>query len=135
MLRDKSDTPSNFTLKLRKHIRTRRLEDVRQLGVDRIVDFVFGSGEATYHLILEMYSQVGALHRRLAGRLAVLLAGWLAGWLAGCAAGCRMAGAAQPQPATPNSLQCNLPARTHARTRTTTSSPCAGQHRADGQQV
>jgi predicted ribosome quality control (RQC) complex YloA/Tae2 family protein len=59
MVRDKSDTPSNFTLKLRKHIRTRRLEDVRQLGVDRIVDFVFGSGEAQYHLILEMYSQVG----------------------------------------------------------------------------
>ena len=69
MVRDKSDTPSNFTLKLRKHIRTRRLEDVRQLGVDRIVDFVFGSGEATYHLILEMYSQVGALRRRLAGWL------------------------------------------------------------------
>eukprot|EP00798_Chlamydomonas_sp_ICE-L_P022484 gene22484-29610_t len=50
----KSDIPSNFTLKLRKHMRTRRLEDVRQLGVDRIVDFVFGSGEAQYHLILEI---------------------------------------------------------------------------------
>lgn len=58
LLRNKSDVPSNFTLKLRKHIRTRRLERVRQLGVDRIVDFVFGSGEATYHLIMEMYSQV-----------------------------------------------------------------------------
>lgn len=58
-MKDKSDTPSNFTLKLRKHIRTRRLEDVRQLGVDRIVDLTFGSGEATYHIILELYSQVG----------------------------------------------------------------------------
>ncbi|GAX80591.1 hypothetical protein CEUSTIGMA_g8028.t1 [Chlamydomonas eustigma] len=57
LLREKADVPSNFTLKLRKHIRTRRLEAVRQLGVDRIVDFVFGSGEGTYHLILEMYSQ------------------------------------------------------------------------------
>ena len=57
-LQEKSDVPSNFTLKLRKHVRTRRLEAVRQLGVDRVVDFVFGSGEATYHLILEMYSQV-----------------------------------------------------------------------------
>ncbi|KAF5838506.1 fibronectin-binding protein A N-terminus-domain-containing protein, partial [Dunaliella salina] len=57
LIRDKADVPSNFTLKLRKHLRTRRLEDVRQLGVDRIVDFVFGSGEATMHLILEMYSQ------------------------------------------------------------------------------
>lgn len=34
--RDKSNTPSGFTLKLRKHIRTRRLEDVRQLGYDRV---------------------------------------------------------------------------------------------------
>eukprot|EP00897_Mesotaenium_endlicherianum_P003139 jgi/Mesen1/2853/ME000174S02111 len=32
---DKSATPSGFTLKLRKHIRTRRLENVRQLGIDR----------------------------------------------------------------------------------------------------
>ncbi len=55
---DKSDTPSNFTLKLRKHLRTRRVEEVRQLGVDRVVDFVFGTGPATYHLIMEMYSQV-----------------------------------------------------------------------------
>ncbi len=56
--KEKSNTPSNFTLKLRKHLRARRLEDVRQLGVDRIVDFQFGSGEAAYHLILELYSQV-----------------------------------------------------------------------------
>lgn len=35
--RDKSNTPSGFTLKLRKHIRTRRLEDVRQLGYDRVL--------------------------------------------------------------------------------------------------
>lgn len=45
-------------MKLRKHLRTRRLEDVRQLGVDRVVDFVFGTGDNTYHLILEMYAQV-----------------------------------------------------------------------------
>jgi hypothetical protein len=56
---DKPDAPSNFTLKLRKHLRTRRLEDVRQLGVDRVVDFVFGMGENAHHLILEMYAQVG----------------------------------------------------------------------------
>lgn len=55
---DKPDAPSNFTLKLRKHLRTRRLEDVRQLGVDRVVDFVFGNGENAHHLILEMYAQV-----------------------------------------------------------------------------
>jgi hypothetical protein len=114
---EKADTPSNFTLKLRKHIRcawgqqamvgggwtlallqdaccsagalgrirphqaqppasptslpsprcpapspvcsTRRLEAVKQLGVDRIVQLTFGSGAATYHLLLEFYAQVG----------------------------------------------------------------------------
>jgi predicted ribosome quality control (RQC) complex YloA/Tae2 family protein len=54
--RGRPDAPSNFCLKLRKHLRTRRLEDVRQLGVDRVVDLVFGSGEAACHLILEMYA-------------------------------------------------------------------------------
>ncbi len=56
--KEKSDTPSNFTLKLRKHLRTRRLDGLRQLGVDRVVDFSFGQGEACYHLILELYAQV-----------------------------------------------------------------------------
>jgi predicted ribosome quality control (RQC) complex YloA/Tae2 family protein len=60
-VKDKNDTPSNFTLKLRKHLRTRRLEDVRQLGIDRMVDFAFGTEDATYHLILELYSQVLSL--------------------------------------------------------------------------
>jgi predicted ribosome quality control (RQC) complex YloA/Tae2 family protein len=40
-VRDKSNTPSGFTLKLRKHIRTRRLEDVRQLGYDRVWNLEF----------------------------------------------------------------------------------------------
>ncbi|GAB4859046.1 hypothetical protein Ancab_010511 [Ancistrocladus abbreviatus] len=31
-VREKSYTPSGLTLKLRKHIRSRRLEDVQQLG-------------------------------------------------------------------------------------------------------
>jgi predicted ribosome quality control (RQC) complex YloA/Tae2 family protein len=57
-MKEKADTPSNFTLKLRKHLRTRRLDGVKQLGVDRVVDFSFGTGEACYHLILELYAQV-----------------------------------------------------------------------------
>ena len=61
MLRGKSDTPSNFTLKLRKHLRTRRLDDVRQLGVDRLVDFSFGTGPNCHHLLLELYAQVHML--------------------------------------------------------------------------
>lgn len=56
-VRDKSNTPSGFTLKLRKHIRTRRLEDVRQLGYDRIVLFQFGLGANAHYIILELYAQ------------------------------------------------------------------------------
>ncbi|KAJ0980565.1 hypothetical protein J5N97_008820 [Dioscorea zingiberensis] len=55
--RDKSTTPSGFTLKLRKHIRTRRLEDVRQLGYDRIILFQFGLGANAHYVILELYAQ------------------------------------------------------------------------------
>ena len=54
---NKNDAPSNFSLKLRKHLKNRRLEAVRQLGMDRIVDFVFGTGDLTSHLILELYAQ------------------------------------------------------------------------------
>ncbi|KAL1803663.1 hypothetical protein ACET3Z_032310 [Daucus carota] len=56
-IRDKSNTPSGYTLKLRKHIRTRRLEDVRQLGYDRIVLFQFGLGANAHYVILELYAQ------------------------------------------------------------------------------
>ena len=38
---------------------TRRLEAVKQLGVDRIVQLTFGSGPAACHLLLEFYAQVG----------------------------------------------------------------------------
>ncbi|KAK1385544.1 nuclear export mediator factor Nemf [Heracleum sosnowskyi] len=54
--RDKSNTPSGFTLKLRKHIRTRRLEDVRQIGYDRIVLFQFGLGANAHYILLELYA-------------------------------------------------------------------------------
>ncbi|XP_042390963.1 nuclear export mediator factor NEMF-like isoform X1 [Zingiber officinale] len=56
-VRDKNITPSGFTLKLRRHIRTRRLEDVRQLGYDRIVLFQFGLGNNAHFVILELYAQ------------------------------------------------------------------------------
>ncbi|KZV33659.1 nuclear export mediator factor NEMF-like [Dorcoceras hygrometricum] len=56
-MRDKSNTPSGFTLKLRRHIRTRRLEDVRQLGYDRIILFQFGLGDNAHYVILELYAQ------------------------------------------------------------------------------
>lgn len=31
---------------------------MKQLGVDRIVDLQFGSDEAAYHLIVELYDRV-----------------------------------------------------------------------------
>lgn len=62
----KSDMPSGFSMKLRKHIRTQRLEDVRQVGMDRVVDFKFGSGEASNHVILELYASGMAWNRSCA---------------------------------------------------------------------
>ncbi|KAF9354639.1 hypothetical protein BGX34_010898 [Mortierella sp. NVP85] len=57
-LRDKSITPSGFCIKIRKHLRTRRLTGVKQLGSDRIVDFEFGAEDVsnTYHIIAEFYA-------------------------------------------------------------------------------
>lgn len=54
--RDKAATPSGFCLKIRKHIRTKRVEEVRQLGVDRVVVFTFGAGEDANHLVLELFA-------------------------------------------------------------------------------
>ncbi|XP_072786704.1 ribosome quality control complex subunit NEMF isoform X1 [Taeniopygia guttata] len=53
----KNMMPSSFAMKCRKHLRTRRLVSVRQLGVDRVVDLQFGSEQAAYHLILELYDR------------------------------------------------------------------------------
>ena len=55
--REKSESPSGVTLKVRKHVRTRRLEAVRQVGADRIVQLTFSRGEGEHHLFLELYSQ------------------------------------------------------------------------------
>mmetsp|Transcript_4276 Transcript_4276/g.7035 ORF Transcript_4276/g.7035 Transcript_4276/m.7035 type:complete len:1261 (+) Transcript_4276:138-3920(+) len=53
-----SSMPSNFAMKLRKHLRNLRLENVTQLGnLDRVVDFRFGSGSYAHHLLLELYAQ------------------------------------------------------------------------------
>eukprot|EP00397_Hematodinium_sp_SG-2012_P004078 GEMP01004089.1.p1 GENE.GEMP01004089.1~~GEMP01004089.1.p1 ORF type:complete len:1114 (+),score=343.21 GEMP01004089.1:92-3433(+) len=53
--RDKSVIPSSYTMKLRKHLRSKRLEDVHQLGQDRVMVLQFGTGERMNYLILEMY--------------------------------------------------------------------------------
>ncbi|KAJ7397039.1 Nuclear export mediator factor Nemf [Pitangus sulphuratus] len=53
----KNMMPSSFAMKCRKHLKTRRLVSVTQLGIDRIVDFQFGSDEAAYHLLVELYDR------------------------------------------------------------------------------
>jgi predicted ribosome quality control (RQC) complex YloA/Tae2 family protein len=53
----KNAFPSNFAIKLRKHLRSRRFVKIEQLGVDRIVDLQFGSDEAAYHVIVELYDR------------------------------------------------------------------------------
>ncbi|XP_007537808.1 ribosome quality control complex subunit NEMF isoform X1 [Erinaceus europaeus] len=53
----KNMMPSSFAMKCRKHLKSRRLVSAKQLGVDRIVDFQFGSNEAAYHLIIELYDR------------------------------------------------------------------------------
>ncbi|KAF0044175.1 hypothetical protein F2P81_003333 [Scophthalmus maximus] len=53
----KNMMPSGFAMKCRKHLKTRRLTQVKQLGIDRIIDMQFGSDEAAYHLIIELYDR------------------------------------------------------------------------------
>ncbi|CAH1102827.1 unnamed protein product [Psylliodes chrysocephalus] len=53
----KNVAPSGFSMKMRKHLKNKRLESLAQLGTDRIVDLQFGSGEAAYHVILELYDR------------------------------------------------------------------------------
>lgn len=53
----KEASPNQFAMKLRKHIKNKRVEYIRQLGYDRIVDIQFGSKEAAYHIIIELYDR------------------------------------------------------------------------------
>lgn len=54
--REKNDMPTPYVMKLRKFLRTKRLDDIRQLGNDRVVDFRFGSGDSINHILLELYA-------------------------------------------------------------------------------
>ena len=55
-VREKSEMPSGFAMKLRKHVRGRKLEYCRQVGLDRVVDFAFGKGTQHHHVVLELYA-------------------------------------------------------------------------------
>ncbi|KAE9351397.1 Nuclear export mediator factor [Phytophthora fragariae] len=51
-----SALPSQFTMKLRKHLRGKRLSGLRQLEGDRVVDLTLGQDALQCHLILELYA-------------------------------------------------------------------------------
>lgn len=53
----KSPAPSQFSTKLRKSIRNKRIEDIKQVGIDRLIDIQFGSGQAANHLMVELYDR------------------------------------------------------------------------------
>lgn len=44
-------------MKFRKFLRSKRLEAIRQVGVERVVVFTFGSEAFANHLIIELYAQ------------------------------------------------------------------------------
>lgn len=55
---DSRAVPSGFVVKLRKHLRNRRLSSIKQVGFDRIVELTFPglNEEDTVYLYLEFYS-------------------------------------------------------------------------------
>lgn len=57
--REKPKCPSQFTLKLRKHIRSWRLDAISQLENDRAIDLCFGVAgtESCFHIIVELFSK------------------------------------------------------------------------------
>lgn len=55
-IKNQKDLPSGFSMKLRKHLRTKKVENIAQLGIDRVVDLTFGKGESAYHILVELYA-------------------------------------------------------------------------------
>lgn len=54
---NKSPAPSNFAVKLRKHLKNKRVVNIRQIGKDRLVELQFGSNDAANYLIIELYDK------------------------------------------------------------------------------
>lgn len=55
--RAKPKVPSQFTLKLRKHIRSWRLDAIQQIQHDRTVDLRFGVDSASFHILIELFGK------------------------------------------------------------------------------
>ncbi|KAK2196166.1 bifunctional NFACT protein [Babesia duncani] len=54
-LRKPGHLPSNFNMKLRRHLKNRRLGNVVQMSQDRVIDFEFSTGEHAHHLIIQFF--------------------------------------------------------------------------------
>jgi predicted ribosome quality control (RQC) complex YloA/Tae2 family protein len=54
--RERPPVPSVFTMKLRKLLRTKRLEYAEQQALDRVLVLTFGSGDSLVRLVLEFYA-------------------------------------------------------------------------------
>lgn len=52
--RPTTPAPSNFVSKLRKHLKTRRLSGIKQVGNDRVLVLEFSDG--LFYLVLEFFS-------------------------------------------------------------------------------
>eukprot|EP00940_MAST-03C_sp_MAST-3C-sp2_P001535 g1535.t1 len=55
-VRDKDTFPLPFAMKLRKHLKSRRVTGIRQVGIDRVIDMTVGVGEKSHHVIFEFYA-------------------------------------------------------------------------------
>ena len=53
---DRRKLPSSFCMKLRKHIKNKRLQSIEMLKCDRVIQFTFGTNEHQYKLIIELFS-------------------------------------------------------------------------------
>lgn len=54
---DKKTIPSGLTMRMRRHLKSKRVEAIEQLGAERVIKLQFGSGEATYYMFLEFYAK------------------------------------------------------------------------------
>ncbi|CAG8076580.1 unnamed protein product [Penicillium salamii] len=52
--RTAATTPSPFVTRLRKHLKSRRITNIAQIGTDRIIDITFSDG--AYHIFLEFFA-------------------------------------------------------------------------------
>ena len=50
------DAPSSFAGKLRKHLKNKRIVEICQVGLDRIIKFKFGEGDYTNYVLFEFHS-------------------------------------------------------------------------------